>query len=583
VGKLIGKVIVEPAKAIPGKTVFVQVCDANGKPISDLATRVTIMGTQGSERYLQFATSGTRKVLICAVRGVESESVEVAIEVEGATAASASQMLLVKRVAGRPYAMTFTLGTPPRLRPALVRKQLKAKPEPSPRPAQASKPVSDLFGEEVAKALANALEGKVTRLAQQTVESKTGTAKHAGALGLVEVSSVPSRTTYKWDFGDGQTVTTDSPTVTHDYFQAIEAGKVAHSFHVACTAVHDNRTVKRTFVLHSAYGLCRQRGVIVPPVIGDVYAGFYDVGYSASMVVYNLEASPITLNKMAFVPTSKKPGDNLPAPRFVPMKVPVILPANSAVGLGIYIPLNELQRAGVPAADISGFTVYYSGEVQNGHQQVPVRFSYAFCISVSNAQYDAFSLPSSAAATEWDITGALRTVTAVAMDAKSAISRPGGQLLDPATRTVAILLSTHPRDVSALNRVRSAIEAGMTSIAQKAAVTAKRTLRLPPGNAREKRIEESFAPSNPPPVAVNNECYPDDISDSDEAAAKAAELVCQANRRNCVRQDTSVISKRTAGGCHPVAGTAGRRGHDRGDVQGSQSAAISWPFGDYDI
>jgi hypothetical protein len=533
-GTLIGKIVVEPEKVAAGQPVFVQVCGPNGQPLTDPEVTVSMMGVPATERYMQFATPGTRKLIIRAVRGKESETAEATIEVEASTAPSATQILRVKPVAGQPYAANFRVGVPPRLRPALAR----------------------------ATALASE--------AASTVE-----AARPAPPPPVAATGKPVAPSYKWDFGDGQTLTTAAPTATHDYFPAIQAGKVAHSFHVSCTAEHENLTVRQTLVLHSAYGLCRQLGVIVPPVTGDVYAAFQHVGYSASMVVHNLEASPITLTRMACVPLSKDAGAALPPPHFIEMKVPVVLAANSAAGLGVYIAQSQLKLAGIPGTDITGFTVYYSGEMPDKDgKPVPVRFSYAFCISIADARHG--NLTSSLAPANWDTDAALRAVSAAATHPKVGVSKPGGQVFDPATKTVAIALSTNPRDVSTLSHVRAAIQAGLTSIAQQhgaasappsrepaghshpapplssgqahaAAAGAHAGAALPrpepaghsrpappppPGQAHPAPVVAHaavlFDPSNAPPVAEGNECYPDDISDADAATAKAGSLVCQA-------------------------------------------------------
>jgi len=183
--------------------------------------------------------------------------------------------------------------------------------------------------------------------------------------------TAPTATSYQWDFGDGQTLTTQAPTATHDYLPAIQAGKIAHSFDVTCTIVHDSVTVKRTLVLHSAYGLCRQLGIVVPPVTGDTYATFQHVAFSASLIIQNLEASPITLQSMACVPLTDDSAVAPPAPQFTTMSTPMVIAAASSSALGVYIPVNQLRLAG---AVVNGFAVHYSGEMLAGDgTSTPVR------------------------------------------------------------------------------------------------------------------------------------------------------------------------------------------------------------------
>jgi hypothetical protein len=484
-GALIGKVTVDPANPTAGQSVFVQVCNPSGQPLTDPSVAVNIMGVPASARYLQFATPGTRKLIVHAVQGAVTDSQEVSINVAASTNGAANQILQVKQVAGQPYAATFTVGTPPRLRPALARAVTKS-------------------------AAAKAATAHAATAAPAA--PKTATAK-------------PAPASYKWDFGDGQTATTQSPTVAHDYFPAIQAGQLTHSFHVTCTISQDNMTIKRTLVLHSAYGLCRQAGTIVPPVTGDAYATFQHVGYSGSMVVHNLETSPITLDSMACIPLSKDATAALPAPKFTKMQVPVVLAANSATGVGVYITQAQLLQGGIAGANVTGFTVYYSGTMKGADgKAMPVRFSYAFCISLADSKHNSFAAPAPVA---WDMNAALQAVTASAMRPKATVSKQGGQTIDPVTHTVAIALSTGPRDATALAQVRMAVQAGLTSIAQKAGNGAKAPAPAAPkaGPAVEVRV---FNPSDAPPVAAGNECYPDDISDAEAATAGAQHLVCQA-------------------------------------------------------
>jgi hypothetical protein len=184
---------------------------------------------------MQFATPGTRKLIVRAANGSESETAQATIEVEASTTDAPVRILMARRVAEDPYLVAFTLGTPPRLEAAIARENARAGA------AQAA-------GQRPAPPKFNGLRIR------------------------------PGATTYKWDLGDGHAATTESPTVTHDYFPAIQADQIPHSFHVTCSVAQENVTATRTLVLNSAYGLCRAIGAVVPPVNGDTYASFEQVG-----------------------------------------------------------------------------------------------------------------------------------------------------------------------------------------------------------------------------------------------------------------------------------------------------------------
>jgi hypothetical protein len=552
-GALIGQVIVQPATVAPGQSVLVQVCDASGKPVADPTVTVTIQGVEATARYYQFPTAGNRNLVVRAVRGALSETTLAAIVVAGTPMSFRSSlappvvtelpMLQASRVAGKPYGATFRLGNTGGVRRALASKLAKAadpvQPDhPTPAPADvaaaASQIPTDALGAEFAKAVTTLPAEKVRRTGPTTAKTATGIASMSAVVAAVgNLQTKPAPTSYHWDFGDGQTLTTQSPVVTHDYLPAIESGKIAHSFDVTCTVEHDNITVKQTLVLHSAYGLCRRRGVVVPPVTGTAYAAFQHVAFSASLIVHNLEALPITLNAMACVPVSDDTSVALPAPQFTNMKVPVVVTPNSASALGIYVPLSQLKLSG---GVVNGFIVYYSGEMAIGRTTMPVHISYAFRIALTDSGWMNVAPPAQFDPANWDHGVALQAVSSLVTQPAGAVSKAGSQVVDPATNTIAIALSANPHDLTTQIQVGSAVQAGLTSIALKSGALSENgaILRIAPFSSSSSGPpspavprDHRFDPLHPPPVAVGNVCYPDDISDADAATAAQQQLVCQ--------------------------------------------------------
>src|SRR5262249_33689353 len=306
---------------------------------------------------------------------------------------------------------------------------------------------------------------------------------------------------------------------------------------VTCTAVHDNVTLKRTVTVHSAYDLCRGTGVIVPHVTGSAYAPFQDVAFIATLTVYNLENQPLTLTKMAFVPTSDDPSVVAPAPHFKTMTQPVGIAANGSSALGVYVALSELRDAS--RSPVDGFMLIYTGQMtETDGSLVPVRFTRMLRISLADARRTGLHLPASATpiqwpiaflSANWDAVGALTAVSGIATKLGSAISGAGVQTIDPATHTVAIPLSADPHSADTQILAQTAISAGMTSIALKAGVVStstriqpelpvhllepRRSLAAPPTRLAAPAPPDLIDPLHPPPVAEGNECFPDDISD----------------------------------------------------------------------
>src|ERR1700722_2749741 len=522
-----------------------------GKPLADPSVTVSIQGVPASARYYQFPTVGIRRLIVCASRGALSETTQATVSVAGKALAfrpsltvpivTEVPMLQVASVLGQPYAATFTLGNTAGLRRVLAGlvSENAAAHSTTPAALVAAPPAqnqvpTDVLGVELAKRLTTLPAEKIIRIAPAATETPTGIATSSAvlaAIGGLEIET--TATSYQWNFGDGQTLTTQSPTATHDYFPAIQAEKIAHSFDVTCMVVHDNVTVKQTLVLHSAYGLCKRLGIIVLPISGADYATFQQVGFSASLIVHNLEAFAITLNNMACVPLSDDGSVVLPAPVFTTMQKPVVIAANSASALGVYVSLNQLQLNGAVA---NGFAVYYTGAMQSSNgSSMPVRFSYAFRIPLSDSGVASSLLHVALPPSSWDVGSALQAVASVATQATAAVSKAGGQTVDPATKTVAIALSANPQELTTLVQVRSAIQAGLTDIALKTgALTVKGvTLRAPhvapiaPKPLAAPHAAMLFDPLNPPALASGNQCYPDDISDADAETASAQQLVCQ--------------------------------------------------------
>jgi hypothetical protein len=518
-GTLIGKVTVEPATVAPGQSVLVQVLDPSDKLISDPEVTVIIQGAPTASRYLQFSAPGAHNLFVMATKGSVTETAMAPVTVTGtalefrksvaAKAATEIPILQVATVLGRPYTASFNLGITLGARRRAASALAKSAPKPPTR-------------------------GGAVPTAPPKIEKSTGTVTQT-ISDTTDHGGEPASeaTSYHWNFGDGRTLTTQTPNASHDYLPAIKAGDLVRTFDVSCTIGHDNITVKKTLLLYSSYGLCRRGGVVVPPVSGgSQYASFQHIAFSASLIVHNKESSPITLNAAAIVPFGDERTVIRPAPKFTTMKTPVVVAAESASALGLYVSLDQLQMS---EAVVNGFTAHYSGEMKDGAgTPVPVRFSQVFRLRLSDSGIVYAGPADQLRPANWDHQAGLKAVAAIAASPKGAISRSGKQAIDSATNTIAIELSADPADINTLTRARSAIEAGLTSIALKNGALSEKgvALRLPrPTNAKPHDVphidEVTIDPLSPPPVAAGSQCYPDTISDADLAKAASEQLVCQ--------------------------------------------------------
>jgi hypothetical protein len=430
--KLIGSVTVKPSTIQPGQSVLVEVLDLAGKPLAGSSTVVTINGVPAARRYLQFM--GTRKytLQIRAVSGSNADTATATVTVAGvpltfrrtvtAPVLSVVPILRVAQSFSNHYLATFTVG---------VAAHTPASPQ-----------------------------------ARQAAPNAAVTAVGSSAASSVNSQSAPQATSYKWSFGDGTTETTQSPSVTHDYFPAIQAGIVSHPFDVTCTVVHDNVTVTRTLVLHSAYELCKSYGTIVPNVESDVFATWQKTaGFTASMTVYNIESEAITLTQMGFVPLSDNPDALLPAPVFTTMKTPITIKAKSASALGVVISLAQLAPATKLGSAVPGFIVHYRGSHVLQGKTTPVMFSRAIRIPLSNSGGAWLTEGSSAqklSLIAWDLV----KTTAFNVASNSALklaSDASSVSTDDTTQTVAISLDSMPRAVAAKSQARAAVTSALVA------------------------------------------------------------------------------------------------------------------------
>jgi Carboxypeptidase regulatory-like domain len=531
-GTIIGQVSVQPATVTPGQPVLIEVLNTLGEPLTDPAVTVTIQGIPGASRWEQYATPGTRTLSVIASDGKLTETGQGTVAVSGSPlkftldppAATQLPIIEASTVPGQPYAGSFTLGTPRTVSGTLVTApkgitSLAPAAPPTAAPPTAAPPTA-------------APPTAAPPTAAPPTAALTPPVAIVGTGGL-PVGRLPlpplQETSYTWDFGDGSpTVTTASPAVVHDFFPAVNDDALTHSFDVSCTAVYDKVTVKRTIVLHSAYGLCKRTGVVVPPVTGaPAYAPLATVsllglagqpsatvplnGFSASMIVNNLEPTPLVLQSLAIVPLSDDPSVAPPAPSFTSMSTPQQIAANSASALGAFVPFSALSLGGPPA---NAFALYYQGVIDQNEAagtSVPACFSVIFRIPASYSGLTASTSPARVA--PWDgatALGALGKVTAVTAGASGAL---GGASVDSATRTITVPLSADAHDPDTVLDATSTVRAVLSSVAaaDSAVVKADIVIDL----------------TDPPPVAPGNACYPDDISDADAASANAQQLVCQ--------------------------------------------------------
>jgi len=77
-------------------------------------------------------------------------------------------------------------------------------------------------------------------------------------------TNVAQPATFAWNFGDGTTLTTTTPFVTHDYSAAVYPLKEYNSFNVSVTATMPSgkATAKKVVPIWSLYAKNRSKGIV---------------------------------------------------------------------------------------------------------------------------------------------------------------------------------------------------------------------------------------------------------------------------------------------------------------------------------
>lgn len=110
----------------------------------------------------------------------------------------------------------------------------------------------------------------------------------------------PTVTAYRWDFGDGRSETTNRPTATHDYTDALDPTELTTSFDVRVTARRGETTVSeatRTVALLCVYAENKlRRGVLTPYV--DVLAPMTlkRIGVICGLTIRNMEDEELSFS-----------------------------------------------------------------------------------------------------------------------------------------------------------------------------------------------------------------------------------------------------------------------------------------------
>lgn len=585
---IIGRIVLQPTIVRPGESIRVEVFDLADEPLAGTDAEVSINGVPGAIQYLQFPTVGQRRlnVRVVAANG-DADTQTALLDVQGSPLEFLSfrhqndiAMIGVSQSPPQPYVAVLTLGSFIDTRAAHLR---HAMPSVSPRAGMVFKQDSLVSRLASRGGLARAIQDGAARVARIDTRRLVNVQVAKKAL-RISARGVPARkpqrvaigavydlsgvdlqrafaqvtTTvapqYDWDFGDGETATTRTPTISHDYFSSIDHARGFGQFVVTCRAKHAGISVQRTLTVYSAYTMCKRTGTVVPHVSAELFAHKRFNMLNGLLTVYNVEDQPIILDRVSITPLGDD-GDAQELPRpFTNMGSPITIAQKSSSMVSVSVPFVDANPGpGEVMFDTKSFSVVYAGTL-GGH---PVRCSHVFDVPVAEwaARPQRVNIPQlppkSRKPWPWEMVE----------DALGEIIRPldplhrGHAALDSKTGTLAVDLG--PLDAGRMNaqarsnalRVLSAVYAPVETAVMEMAVMEARSAKLPGKQTVPRRRgidldarriatvpalrgfgQVRHALNGPPMpgfVAEGQVCDPDNLTEDELAAANQGQLVCQ--------------------------------------------------------
>ncbi len=325
--EFIGSIRLTPAAAQPGQPVLVEVLAPDGSALGS-SVPVMVNGIRGARQYVQFNGPGTFTVAALAGEGAATERAAADVVVT----ASSWPSVAVPQGAGH-VALPDAIRRLPMLTATAA--------------ALGRLPYHVQFAaSDTAEFTAN-----LTRLFRADTPGAPAAVDQALAVAA-----------YHWDFGDGATASTNLGLVDHDFGASLATDEEHRLFDITCTvetAGAGSFEVKRTLSVVNAYAICRNRGVIAPPVISESHARKVLTAFEATIQVRNLETFPLTLTSRR---VSYEQGDSESVLDPETLAAPLELAPMSATTVSLRLPFNQVP------ADSTGIGIVFIGSDPDGRR-----------------------------------------------------------------------------------------------------------------------------------------------------------------------------------------------------------------------
>lgn len=527
--QLIGSVVCTPTSVVVGESMKIDVLDVDGNPYNNCETcSITINGVPGSSKYLQFERPGTQRIHVHAgLPGQPMRQQEVVVQVYHAASHKRHYTLPRNRGwrvdAGVTANNTSVVAqaafdTPGMLRfhlpeyegqyePLLPAKRAVA----ALKPPRATRIMHHLRVNEGTPRVRIMDSSRRRIIPADTGEPAIGIRRRlvqeAPVTALTDVLKYAPR--YEWQFGDGTSITTANPSVTHDYTASLPPDREYAHFNVSIKVHAGNRVVStstRTVSVLNLYAFLKSRGMIHPRTRFKRPATQLAHTVYGRMTIYNTDAFPLHITGRRVLALLNDADDSGTWLDMEAQDMTIAPAAKKTFDV-------HVSRAAIPVNAVR-IIVHYDGNARDGDKEYAVYASAYFDLPPGSGEFETINIKTPPLYREpwpWElVTNPQELVALDDLVQKGLISPEEGVTSEQITR-LALQGHTHMEQFPSLTRLEES-RFGMPSIDRE---TLARMHDLAPDLFQVGSVGKMQTLSGDPHPSVNEgeECTPENLPD----------------------------------------------------------------------